>query len=92
MNLQSLFDALRDKVSSLEEETRNEPRTVTCSQCGKKGHNILTHKRERELEAQIDGLERELEASNRQNKQLVAGNMQMQAQLSHLRSRLENIL
>ena len=92
MNLQSLLDALKDKVSSLEKDARNEPRTVTCKQCGKKGHNIRTHSRELELEAEVDRLERELEASNRQNKQLVEGNTQMSAQLSQLRTRLAMIV
>jgi hypothetical protein len=92
MNLQSLLDALKDRVSSLEKDARNEPRTVTCSQCGKRGHNVRIHRRELELEAEVDRLERELEASERQNKQLVEGGTQMSKQIQDLRRQLAMIV
>jgi len=94
MDIEALKRRLRliaSQVFSLEEE-KKETRTVTCSECGKKGHNIRTHKGERKLQAEIDQLQLDLEASQAENDQLTARVVEMYGEIRALRQRLAMIV
>jgi len=94
MDIEALKRQLRSiasQVFSLEEE-KKVTGTVTCSECGNRGHNIRTHEKERKLEAKIYRLQLDLEASQAENDQLTARVVEMYDEIRELKRRLAMIV